>query len=190
EPILFQAGYLTIKAVRQTDFGMTYSLGFPNREVAITFNNVIINYLTGSSNILPVKNQLLASLKQQDLDGFEQTIKSLFAAIPYTNYVNNTISSYEGYYASVIYAYLASLGLDITAEDVTSLGRIDLTIRMGDVIYILEFKVDGSGDALKQIKERNYQQKYQTAGKNIILIGIDFDSSSRNVTGFAWETAD
>ncbi|MBD1401917.1 PD-(D/E)XK nuclease domain-containing protein, partial [Pelobacter sp. M08fum] len=48
-------------------------------------------------------------------------------------------------------------------------------------------KVDGSGDALKQIKECNYQQKYLADGKRIILIGIDFDSNSRNVTGFAWE---
>lgn len=187
EPILFQTGYLTIKDIQQTDFGVEYTLGVPNREVAISFNDVIITYLTGINNVLPVKNPLLASLKQQNMDAFEQTVKSLFAAIPYSNYVNNTISSYEGYYASVIYAYLASLGLDITAEDITSKGRIDLSIRLPDVIYILEFKVDGAGDALKQIKERNYQQKYQTQGKKIILLGIDFDSGSRNISGFAWE---
>ncbi|MBN2644370.1 ATP-binding protein [Trichloromonas sp.] len=190
EPILFQAGYLTVKAARQTDFGMTYSLGFPNREVIITFNNVVVSYLTGNSNVLPIKNQLLTDLKKQEIVRFKQTLTSLFAAIPYNNYVNNTIGSYEGYYASVIYAYLASLGLDLVAEDVTSTGRIDLTIHLSDVIYILEFKVDGSGDALAQIKERNYQQKYLAEGKKILLIGIDFDSASRNVTGFAWEAVE
>ncbi len=191
EPILFQAGYLTIRKVEQAARGgLQFILDFPNKEVQLSFSDVIIDYLTNHQNQrADFQDALHLQLQETDLPGFEQTIKSLFAAIPYTNYVNNTISNFEGYYASVIYAYLASLGLDITAEDVTSLGRIDLTIRMGDVIYILEFKVDGSGDALKQIKERNYQQKYQTAGKKIILIGIDFDSNSRNVTGFSWENA-
>ena len=190
EPLLFQTGYLTIKKEKRLSYGVEYVLGFPNKEVTISFNDHIAASLTSNSNITVTKGRLYDCLERADLDGFEQTIKSLFAAIPYNNYVNNTISNFEGYYASVIYAYLASLGLDITAEDVTSMGRIDLTIRLNDVIYILEFKVDGSGDALKQIKERNYQQKYLADGKRITLIGIDFDSTSRNVTGFAWEAVE
>lgn len=192
EPILFQAGYLTIREVEQAARGgLQFILDFPNKEVQLSFSDVIIDYLTNhQSQRADFQDDLYRQLQGTDLDGFEQTLKSLFAAIPYNNYVNNTISNFEGYYASVIYAYLASLGLDITAEDTTSLGRIDLTIRIGDVIYILEFKVDGSGDALKQIRERNYQQKYLADGKKIILIGIDFDSTSRNVAGFAWEAVE
>jgi hypothetical protein len=121
------------------------------------------------------------------MDLFRTTLSNLFASIPYNNYVNNTISSYEGYFASVIYAYLASLGLDITAEDVTSKGRIDLTIALGHYLYILEFKVDGSGNALEHIKKKNYQQKYLDRGKNIYLIGIDFSSTKKNIAGFEWE---
>ena len=187
EPILFQAGYLSIKAETKTDFGPQYTLGFPNKEVAISFNDVVVRYLTNQSNVVPVKNQLLASLKQADLPAFEQTLRGLFASIPYTNYVNNTISSYEGYYASVIYAYLASLGLDITGEDVTSKGRIDLTLQMENAIYIIEFKVDGPGKALEQIKEKNYQQKYLNSGQPITLIGIDFDAQEKNLSEFAWQ---
>ncbi|SDE66759.1 ATP-binding protein [Desulfuromonas thiophila] len=187
EPLLFQTGYLTIKDSRQTDFGSEYRLGLPNREVSISFNDQIIRYLTDSSDVLPVKKELLASLRQQDLAQFDQTLRGLFASIPYNNYVNNTISSYEGYYASVIYAYLASLGLDLTAEDVTSKGRIDLSLRLDTAIYLIEFKVDGGGKALEQIRQRNYQQKYQGQGKPIYLIGIDFDSAERNLTAFDWE---
>ncbi len=189
EPILFQTGYLTIRKVEQAARGgQQFILDFPNKEVQLSFSDVIIDYLTNHRDQRTrFQEALYLQLQGVDLNGFEQTLTSLFASIPYTNYVNNTISSYEGYYASVIYAYLASLGLDITAEDVTSKGRIDLTIRMGDVIYILEFKVDGAGDALEQIRQRNYQQKYRSAGKKIILMGIDFDSTSRNITGFAWE---
>ena len=188
EPILFQAGYLTIKAVKELEFGgYEYLLAMPNKEVTISFNDLLIQYLTDEAQFTTTKSTLYTALNTGDLALLEQTLSSLFASIPYNNYVNNTISSYEGYFASVIYAYLASLGLDITGEDVTSRGRIDLTIKINDYIYILEFKVDGAGNALEQIKEKNYQQKYLTQEKNIYLIGIDFSSKEKNISKFAWE---
>ncbi len=104
-------------------------------------------------------------------------------------YVNNTISSYEGYYASVIYAYLASLGLDLIPEDVTHKGRIDLTVRLADNIYIIEFKVEGEGQAPAQVKERGYADKYRATGKTIYRIGIDFDPDERIIAEFSWEEA-
>lgn len=188
EPILFQTGYLTICRREQVGSITMFDLCFPNLETRSSFNEHILSYLIGQDSAAPQhQKDILQTLEGMDSEGFERTLKALFSSIPYTNYVNNTISHFEGYYASVIYAYLASLGLDLVAEDVTSKGRIDLTIRLPEVIYILEFKVDGAGKALEQIKQRDYQQKYQLAGKKIILIGIDFDSGSRNVTGFAWE---
>ena len=39
----------------------------------------------------------------------------------------------------------------------------------------------------EQIKEKSYHLKYQNEGKDIYLIGIDFDSGERNVAGFEWE---
>lgn len=62
-----------------------------------------------------------------------------------------------------------------------------MTIKIDNLIYIIEFKVDGEGQALQQIKARNYQQKYQHSGKQIYLIGIDFDSKERNIAGFEWQ---
>ncbi|MEA3465082.1 MAG: ATP-binding protein [Thermodesulfobacteriota bacterium] len=191
EPILFQAGYLTIKSAEITDFGYELLLGFPNREVAMSFNDILISYLTATSNTLPLKKELLTSLKSADMDNLEATIRALFAAIPYNNHVKNPIGKYEGYYASVIYAYLASLGLDLIPEDVTNRGRIDLTVKMDEVIYIIEFKVDAAGDnigkALQQIKDKNYQEKYLADGRSIYLIGIDFDAKKRAVANFDWE---
>jgi hypothetical protein len=188
EPVLFQAGYLTIKEANQLEFGgYEYHLTIPNKEVAISFNDLIIQYLTDETQYTITKSALYTSLKTAKIDAFKETLITLFASIPYNNYVNNTISSYEGYFASVIYTYLASLGLDITAEDVTNKGRIDLTVKLADNIYILEFKVDGTGNALQQIKEKDYQQKYLAEGKNIFLIGIDFDSGEKNISNFEWE---
>jgi len=188
EPVLFQAGYLTIKKVNELEFGgYEYLLHAPNKEIALSFNDLIIQYLTDETQFTVTKSSLYTALKTGNMKLFQKTLTTLFASIPYNNYVNNTISSYEGYFASVIYAYLASLVLDIIAEDVTNKGRIDLTIKFGNHVYILEFKVDGSGNALAQIKDKNYQQKYQGKGKTIYLIGINFSSMEKNISRFEWE---
>ena len=122
---------------------------------------------------------------------FKQALKSMFAGIPYNNYTNNDIQNYEGFYASVIYVYLQSLGLNIIGEDVTSQGRIDLTILMDHAIYIFEFKVDRQGqssaNALQQIKDKRYADKYLDEKKPIYLIGIHFDTEQKNIAQFEWE---
>ena len=189
EPILFQAGYLTIATIQERRRGgYDYLLRFPNKEVTLSFHDVLIDYLTDQAvEKGRYQDRLYDALEAGAVEELREILTSLFASIPYNNYVNNTIGTYEGYYASVIYAYLASLGLDLHAEDVTNRGRIDLTVALGDNIYILEFKVDGSGSALDQIKERGYHQKYITQQRNIYLIGIDFDSQEKNIAAFAWE---
>ena len=189
EPILFQSGYLTIKEVLESGRGgLAFTLKFPNKEVTHSFHDVLIDYLTDQTvEKAMYQDNLYNALKTGDLDAFHHILTTLFASIPYNNYVNNTISSYEGYYASVVYAYLASLGLDMVAEDVTSRGRIDLTVRLADHIYIMEFKVDGRQEALEQLRKKNYQQKYLAKGKLIFLIGIDFSAKEKNITRFAWE---
>ncbi len=123
------------------------------------------------------------------MDLLEQVLKSLFASIPYHNFTNNKIAQYEGYYASVIYAYFASLGFEIIAEDTSNKSRFDLTLKLDDKIYIFEFKVidQSTGKALAQIKAKSYHEKYQSLGHNIYLVGIEFNKEERNVVNFEWE---
>jgi len=121
-------------------------------------------------------------LRQTDLEN----LKTELAAISYNHYVNNTIAHFEGYYASVLYAYLASLGIELIAEDVTNRGRIDLTLKLNAQTYILEFKV-GDKDALTQITARNYHQKYLSDARELYLIGINFDETAKNINSFSWQ---
>ncbi|PIE68636.1 MAG: hypothetical protein CSA21_06500 [Deltaproteobacteria bacterium] len=111
-----------------------------------------------------------------------------FAAIPYHHYTNNDIAAYEGFYASVIFAWLASVQPGLVVEDATNKGRIDMSIETDKTIYLIEYKVDMPGEkALTQIKAKGYAEKYQARGKKIILIGIGFSSQERNVKEFVWE---
>ena len=187
EPILFQAGYLTIDKVVENEFEtLDYYLRVPNKEVAVSLNTTIITFLTDNTNPLELRTRLFRALNSANFELLEETLVSLFASIPYNNYVKNTIGNFEGYYASVIYAYLSSFGLKIVAEDVTNLGRIDLTVTVHNRIYILEFKV-GKENALKQIKAKKYHQKYLNESKEIYLLGINFDDKIKNISVFEWE---
>jgi len=188
EVILYQSGYLTIDSVRETPFaGFQYKLKIPNAEVKISLNDFIIDYLLNhQSERLDFKQNIYTSLINANLEDFKSALEAIFASIPYNNYTNNPINIYEGFYASIVYVYLQSLGLEIIGEDVTNRGRIDLTIKIEDKIYILEFKT-GKEDALMQIKNKNYAQKYISQNKEIYLVGINFDEELKNIGEFKWE---
>ncbi len=187
--LLWQTGYLTIKEKISDEFGVTYILTVPNKEIQISLNSLIIDYLTQQrGEKIAYRRTLYTMLKESKLDEFEKTIKTLFASIPYHNFTNNEIQNYEGYYASVMYAYLASLGVETITEDATNKSRIDLTLKFKDRVYIFEFKVvdKPEGKALTQIKEKKYFEKYQEFDE-IYLVGIEFCKEDRNVCGFIWE---
>ncbi|MFK5976706.1 MAG: PD-(D/E)XK nuclease domain-containing protein, partial [Sulfurovum sp.] len=130
---------------------------------------------------------LIDLLEEAKLDDLETALQSLFASIAYNNFTNNYIENYEGFYASVIYGYFAGSGFDkIIAEDATSIGRIDLSVFIDDKVFIFEFKVNQTG-ALAQIKSRNYHLKYKSDYNEIYIVGVEFDSKSRNVVGYKWE---
>ena len=183
ETVMFQTGYLTIKAKEESFPGVRYHLGFPNREVQMSFNDYILQHFMNKNQKDSIRFALFNLLEKADLKSLEGLIIRLFANIAYNNFTKNEIAHYEGFYASVLYAYFASLGLKIIAEDVTNLGRIDLTIQFEDKTYIFEFKVSGEAP-LKQIKEMKYYQKYNG---DVYIIGIVFDQKKRNIDQFVWE---
>ncbi|SFV54763.1 FIG00914433: hypothetical protein [hydrothermal vent metagenome] len=188
ETVMFQSGYLTIKEQIIRRNRIEYILTYPNLETQMSFNDYLLEYLVENHQKKNnVQNGLIDMLEVANLDGLEQVIISLFASIAYNNFVNNSIQNYEGFYASVIYAYFAGTGFDkIVAEDATNIGRIDLSVFIDDKVYIFEFKVDQSG-ALNQIKSRNYHQKYLSNYNEIYIVGVEFDSSTKNVVGYEWE---
>jgi len=189
EVILYQAGYLTIDKVETTILEtQEYLLKVPNKEVRQSLSDYIIRDVIKDRNPLQMKKDIFKSLLDKDLLGFKNSLSSMFASIPYNNYTKNDLASFEGFYASVIYIYLQSLGFNIIGEDVTNRGRIDLTIEMENVIYIMEFKVDAkTGEALQQIKDKKYYEKYLNRNKDIYLIGIEFDTNEKNISEFEWE---
>ncbi|MCB1638800.1 MAG: ATP-binding protein, partial [Thiothrix sp.] len=178
EALLFQTGYLTIRQEENLGGQFFYTLGYPNREVYQSLNSSLLGALVQNRSQQSVNtSQLYRLLNANDFAGLEQLFHSFFASIPHQWYHNNTIQNYEGYYASVFYSYFASLGLDIVLEDTSNLGRIDMTLKFNGQIYIFEFKVvelSPAGQALQQIRDRAYADKYRALNRPVYLIGVEF----------------
>ncbi len=194
EALLFQTGYLTIDYIEEFGDDYFYHLTYPNREVKTSLNRHFLQDLTQSSPSHAAQNHLhlYKALEIGDCEALKKGLEMLFAAIPNDWYRKNSMANYEGYYASIIYSCFYALGLKVIAEDVTNQGRIDLTVLLGDNLYIIEFKVvsdNKTGHALTQIKEKNYAQKYQNQNKNVFLVGVEFNKVQRNITQFDWERA-
>ncbi|MCY3847113.1 MAG: PD-(D/E)XK nuclease domain-containing protein, partial [Acidobacteria bacterium] len=137
---------------------------------------------------------------------------ALFASIPYEWHTRNDIARYEGYYASVFYSCFAALGLDVTVEDSSSHGRLDMAVRFHGNVYLFEFKMlDGSaggrpsspdeaaeeppasgrsgGRAMAQWKRRGYADKYRHLDQPIHLIAVEVDRETRNLASWEVERA-
>jgi hypothetical protein len=79
---------------------------------------------------------------------------------------------------------LKLLGVNIRVEDHTSKGRIDAVIETESHIYVMEFKMGTPDEALLQIEDRKYHEKYLSSGKSIRLIGVGFDREERNISHY------
>ena len=191
EALLFQTGYLTIREEEDLGGESYYRLGYPNREVRQSLNESLLGYLVrDGSRPTEHRIRLYRLLRASDFAGMRALFHAFFASIPYEWYTSNDIARYEGYYASVFYSYFAALGLDITVEDSTSHGRLDMAVRFNGNVYLFEFKVvemAGEGAAMAQLKERGYAEKYRGRGEPIHLVAVEFSRDTRNVVAFEVE---
>jgi len=187
--LLYQAGYLTIKKEEQIGDNYFYTLSFPNKEVKKGFTDYLLRMFFASSvesyERAGLSENIFKALDAKKPELLEQAFFSFFAGIPYQWYVKNNIAEYEGYYCSVFYSFFAALGLTIKPEDLTNKGRIDFTVIMEKAIFIFEIKMKSNPrNAITQIKERKYHEKYLAQNKEIFLIGIEFDEQEKNLSKF------
>ena len=135
--------------------------------------------------------QLHRVMMANDFAAMQELFAAFYASIPHQWYTNNPIAQYEGYYASVFYAYFAALGLDITCEESSNAGRLDMAVKFNGHVYLFELKVvelAAEGKALQQIIDKGYAHKHQASGRPIHLIGVEFSKTSRSVVGFEAQT--
>ena len=182
EALLFQTGYITIKGIDEP----LYILGYPNDEVKISFTGVLFESFSALNSRERTKGIKAArALMDGRIEEFIEGIKGIYSEIAYSLHPKNKQQK-ENYYHTIFYLTLSMSGIDVRNEVLTSTGRIDLAIEFADRIYIMEFKCNQSSkDAIEQIKEKKYHEKYLHTGKEINLIGINFSTKKRNID--SWE---
>ena len=193
EALLFQTGYLTITGTERLGGKTLYRLGYPNREVRQSLNERLLRAMMPDASQQGTREiELYRLMHSNDFDGLSALFESFFASIPHDWHRKNDIARYEGYYASVFYAHFAALGLDVTVEDSTSRGRMDMAVRFNRQIYLFEFKLvelAPDGAAMEQLKEKRYAEKYRGSGLPIHLIGVEFSRGEKNIVAFDVERA-
>ena len=188
-PILFQAGYLTIKEYIK-DVRL-YRLGFPNDEVRYGF---LHNLLPAYSDIPFGQTgvwigRFVQDIRKGKVDCFMERMQALIAGIPYDNFTEKNLKLREQNYQTAVYLVFALMGQFVQTEVQCSTGRADAVVITADTVYIFEFKLFSNGsaeDAVNQIKENNYAAKYKKDGKKIVLIGAGFDEKTKTIKD--WKT--
>ena len=177
--LLFQTGYLTIKGYDKVY--KEFHLGFPNREVKKGLLMALLdNYSESntSANARLLRDMAEALLKGEP-ENFLNILKSVLATISYQLHGKFSELDFE----RTLFVILHLLGLEVNVEVATSHGRIDMTVKTSQFIYLMEFKLDSSAEAaMKQIIEKEYDLQWRIDHRKIYLIGIGFSSSTRNIS--------
>ncbi len=191
--LLFQSGCLTVRGVERIDGRLRYRLGFPNREVRECLNRALLKRLTSwpQFEVQRLDDEVAwrRILRAGDMERMRKRFKALLASIPKDWHVKSEMGKYEGYYKSVLYGHLSTLG-QVRAEQSGSRGRADFCLEGCGWVYLFEFKMRGRGgarQALRQIRERGYAERYAGGRLPIRLVGLQLSPETHELTEFEWE---
>lgn len=184
--LLWQTGYLTIKEVIREDLDTYYLLGFPDREVRVSFNDTLLKYYTEQPELETddFNRRMRRAIKAGDWQEFLTLFQAFLANVPYSLHLK-----YEKYYQTIFFCVFELLNGAVEAESRTNAGRIDAVVRTAKTVFLFEFKLDQTADAaVGQILDRKYYEKYRSCGLPIVCVGANFDSSKGQLTGWAETT--
>lgn len=186
-PLLYQAGYLTIKGYdRET---MLYRLGIPNKEVRVGFVQGMLPTYVGLQSASVQKGFALRfwqALRKSDLELALREMQAYLAGLPYVEGFKKKleeVSNKEGFYEYTLYLIFTMLNVYARTQVRTANGRADVVVEMPDAVYVMELKVDKTAqEALEQIDTKGYAIPYQTDGRKMVKAGVNFSSETKTLT--------
>jgi hypothetical protein len=182
-PVLFQSGYLTLKTY--DPFEQEFTVGFPNGEVREGFAKSLYKYYmedyVGSGDAL---GDAFKRLRRRDInfEEFIERVRRWYAGIPYSITDKN---QNEQLYQSLIYAALMGFGADVSAEEQTSDGRMDIALKLPHGIYIIELKYGKSADeATDQIIKKDYAVRFAADQRPVWAVGMNISQDRRTIDSY------
>ena len=182
--LLYQTGYLTIG-----DYDSrrdTVRLKVPNNEVKDGLFNDLLECYVKVRRGTPesVVRNLIYNLEDGEPEKMMKNLDAYFAGVPYDMKMDN-----ENNFHNAFYILMTLIGIDAKTEVHTSDGRIDLLIETSKFIYIIELKYDSTPDeALRQIDEKGYADKFDSDSRKLFRIGVSFSSAKRRIEGWKIES--
>ena len=205
ESFLFQSGYLSVREKN----GRELTLDYPNMEV---LSSVAKLFLYGKYNLRSTGSMSLDMEKAMSIGDSEAMVKiynSLLASLPYDlyergehKYMSNWKEKYapapyaESFYHALLFTLIWASRVNTTAENHSYWGRSDIEAEKNGYHYVIELKVaegeeavkKAAGDAIRQIKEKGYADKYtKNTNKGVTLIALAVDREKRCVTEYVIE---
>ena len=182
-PLLYQSGYITIKNYDSE----IYTLDYPNREIETgLMKSLLPHYVNApveSNGVTAIK--MRNSINKGDMDGALQLLQDFLETVPYT-----ANASSEGHYQQVLVIIFRMLGFRSDVELHTKAGRIDIELRAGKTIYVMEIKTNrNAAAAMRQIDARAYAARYALDDVEVIKVAVNFDPAVRNITDWQIEPA-
>ena len=182
-PILVQSGYLTIKEYKPRF--EKYHLELPNEEVKYGFLNFLSPDFLGKKNSdsdFDVE-KFVNDIESCNVDAFMTRLQSIIASLPYpTDAKNQTVEMLEYNFQVAVYLTFTLMGQFTQCEVHSIKGRADAVVETQDTVFIFEFKTNDSAEnALAQIDELCYAEKYNSSNKKIVKIGAEFNTQERKL---------
>jgi len=170
-PLLFQAGYLSIKDYNEKK--NKYILSYPNTEVRQAFATQLVEYRAQDpDSCTNLSNAFDDFEDDDDIDKFLLALKAFYAGFPYT--LDNSEKN-EKHYHGLFYTALVAFGADVTVNPETAHGKADIVLKMKDTIYVMELKYKRcTKAAMSQIQKRDYCSAYLSDPRRVVMIGINF----------------
>ena len=181
-PLLYQSGYLTIKGYTPTS--ELYLLDLPNKEVRTgMMRSLLRNYVERPSDVNTMVGRMYDYIYNGDMDGALALMRRVLSAVPYCDNARS-----EGHYQQLLAIIFILLGYYVDVEVHTPKGRVDTVMRTKDTLYLIELKIDKSGEAaMRQIDLKDYAERFSLCGLPIVKVGINFDSEERTISDWRIE---
>lgn len=111
---------------------------------------------------------------------FIEGVRTILASIPYTQIAGRTD---EAFFHTVFYLMLSAAGVQARSEVLSSRGRMDMAVEFEDKVFLIELQCNQDAErAIRQILDRKYYEAYANSGREIFLMGINFDAEERTLT--------
>jgi hypothetical protein len=181
-PLFYQSGYITIKGYDPVM--QFYTLGYPNEEVKVGLMRILIPYYvhTGNVEASHAVGRMYQALRKDDMDGCLKAMQEFISTIPYQENTLKDAPTTEGHFTAMLYVMFSLLNVYVESQVRNAKGRLDILIKTDTTIYVMELKMNGDLDkALQQIDEKDYTIPYQSDGRKVVKVAINFSTEDRTI---------